>query len=101
MKGLVGDTSDNIPGVKGCWGERGRESNSEIWHFGRDLRSFGLRSAKGTRAKLETDRENAFLSRDLGRIITDVPGVELNIEAGRTQDFDLVEVANLLCRVGV
>ena len=38
----------------------------------------------------------AFLSRDLGRIVTDVPGVELNIAAGKTRDFDLIEVANLI-----
>ena len=27
--------------------------------------------------------------------ITDVPGVELNVEAGRTTDFELTDVANL------
>jgi len=51
--------------------------------------------AKGIRAKLERERENAYLSQKLGRIVTNVPGVELKLEEGRTTDFNLVDVANL------
>ncbi|MFQ5614347.1 MAG: DNA polymerase I [Anaerolineae bacterium] len=94
LKGLVGDASDNIPGVKGI-GEKG---GAKL------LQQFGTLEGiydnldslpKGIRAKLEAGRDSAFLSRDLGRIVTDVPGVALDVEAGRTTDFDLTQVANL------
>ncbi|MEM7345245.1 MAG: DNA polymerase I [Chloroflexota bacterium] len=98
MKGLVGDTSDNIPGVKGI-GEKGAAKLIQQYSTLEDIYDNLENIAKGMRAKLETDRENAFLSRDLGRIITDVPDIELNIEAGRTTDFDIVEVANLFVKL--
>ncbi len=94
LKGLVGDSSDNIPGVKGV-GEKGGAKLIQQYGTLDDIYNNLDQIAKGVRTKLETDRENAFLSRDLGRIITDVPGVELNVEAGKTMDFDMVEVANL------
>lgn len=94
LKGLVGDTSDNIPGIKGI----GEKTGIKL------LQQYGTLEGiyehldelpPSTRGKLEAERKTAFLSRDLGRIVTDVPGVELNVEAGRTMDFDLVEIANL------
>ena len=94
LKGLTGDSSDNIPGVKGI-GEKG--GAKLIQEFG-TLEGIYANLDKipaGIRAKLEAERDSAFLSRDLGRIVTDVPDVELNLEAGKTRDFDLVEVANL------
>ncbi|MCB0168195.1 MAG: DNA polymerase I, partial [Anaerolineae bacterium] len=94
LKGLVGDTSDNIPGVKGI-GEKGGAKLIQEFGTLEGIYDNLDKIAKGTRAKLEADRESAFLSRELGRIITDVPGVELNIQAGKTMDFDIVEVANL------
>lgn len=94
MKGLVGDTSDNIPGVKGI-GEKGAAKLIQQYGTLENIYAHLAEISPSVRAKLEADQDNAFLSRDLGRIITDVPGVELNIEAGKTQDFDLVKVANL------
>ncbi|MEJ2561033.1 MAG: DNA polymerase I, partial [Anaerolineae bacterium] len=49
----------------------------------------------GQRAKLDAARDTAFLSRALGRIVTDVPGVKLDLEACRTRDFDRNEVMQL------
>ncbi len=94
LKGLTGDSSDNIPGVKGI-GEKGGAKLIQQFGTLEGIYDNLDQIAKGTRAKLEADRELAFLSRDLGRIVTDVPGVELNIAAGKTRDFDLIEVANL------
>jgi DNA polymerase-1 len=94
LKGLVGDTSDNIPGVKGI-GEKGGvklllkyDTLEAIYEHLEEL-------PKGQRAKLDAGRESAFLSRDLGRIVTDVPGLQLDLDACRTQDFDREEVLNL------
>ncbi len=94
LKGLVGDSSDNIPGVKGI-GEKGGAKLIQQYDTLENIYDHLNEMTKSVRKKLETDRESAFLSRDLGRIITDVPGIELNIEAGKTRDFDLAEVANL------
>lgn len=94
LKAMVGDTSDNIPGIKGI----GDKTAAKL------LQQYGSLEAiyahldelpTAQRAKFEADRDNAFLSQRLGRIITDVPDVVLNVEAGKTMDFDLTDVANL------
>ncbi len=94
LKGLVGDTSDNIPGVRGIGEKTGAKL---IQQYGTLENIYDHLAVIGAsiKDKLEVDREAAFLSRDLGRIITTVPDVELDIQAGRTMDFDLVEVAKL------
>jgi len=72
-KALTGDSSDNIPGVRGI-GPKGAASL---------LRKFGSLdgvyenleniSAKGMRKKLEDSRESAFMSLELARMRFDVP----------------------------
>ncbi len=94
LKALVGDPSDNIPGVKGI-GEKGGAKLIRQYGSLDGIYAHLDELPKGIRAKLERDRENAYLSRELGRIITDVPGVTLKLEDGRTTDFNLVDVANL------
>jgi DNA polymerase-1 len=94
LKGLTGDSSDNIPGVKGI-GEKGGAKLIQEFGTLEGIYANLDKLAQATRSKLEVDRDNAFLSRDLGRIVTDVPDVALNIEAGKTMEFNLVEVANL------
>ena len=94
LKGLIGDNSDNIPGVKGI-GEKGGAKLIQQYNTLEAIYDHLAEIPESTRAKLVANRDSAFLSRDLGRIITDVPGVDLNLEAGRTHDFDLAEVANL------
>lgn len=94
LKALVGDTSDNIPGVKGI-GEKGGAKLLQDFGTLEGIYAHLDQISQSTRTKLEQDRENAYLSQKLGRIITDVPGVELKLEAGRTTDFNLADVANL------
>lgn len=94
LKALMGDSSDNIPGVKGI-GEKTGTKLLKTYDSLDDIYANLDKIAKSTRTKLENGRENAYLSRDLGRIITDIPGVKLKLAEGRTTDFDLVEVANL------
>ncbi len=94
LKALIGDSSDNIPGVRGI----GDKTAAKLLQQYGSLAGIYERLdeiALGIRSKLEADRDHAFLSLELGRIITDVPGVALNVEVGKTMDFDLTDVANL------
>jgi DNA polymerase-1 len=90
-KALKGDTSDNIPGVPGV----GEKTAIQL------LQQFGtldgiyerLDEVKGKlRDRLAEFRESAFMSREIGRIVTDLP-VELNLEEGRTGRYDRRAVA--------
>ncbi len=86
-KALLGDKSDNIPGVKGI-GEKG--ATDLLQRFGTlDAVYAALDEVTPPRAKnaLEAGRADAELSRTLGQIITDVP-VNLDLEACRTRQYD-------------
>jgi DNA-directed DNA polymerase len=72
VKALMGDASDNIPGVKGI-GEKTAlkliiqfESLEKIYEYIEN--SDGKEIAKATLNKLIQDKEMAYISRDLGRI---------------------------------
>jgi DNA polymerase-1 len=89
-KALVGDKSDNIPGVAGI-GEKTAASLLETYG---DLDNIyaHLEEIKGSlRDKLETGRENAYLSRKLATIITDLK-VPLDLEQARPQRFEPVQI---------
>lgn len=79
-KGLRGDTSDNIPGVKGI-GEK--TAITLIRQFG-DLEGVYSHleeiSSLAVRKKIQEDRERAFLSYELGEIKIDVPLERFSVE---------------------
>ena len=92
-KALVGDTSDNIPGVKGV-GEKTAQ-NLFATYSSLDEIYANLDQIPGKlREKLENDRQMAYLSQDLARIRTDV-AIELNLEKARAHDFDREKVETL------
>ena len=94
-KAMVGDASDNIPGVRGVGDKTAvkllqrYQTLDAIYDHLAEIESGRFRNA------LEKGREAAYLSRKLARIITDVP-VVLDLEACRTSDFDRVQVSSLL-----
>ncbi|MFZ2362249.1 MAG: DNA polymerase I [Anaerolineae bacterium] len=95
LKALLGDTSDNVPGVKGV-GEKG--ATDLIQTFGSVeavYEHLEQVTAKRTRTALEEGRDSAFLSKHLVTIITDVPGVALDLDACRVQDYDQDKVVEL------
>ncbi len=92
-KALVGDTSDNIPGVPGI-GEKTAigllqkySTLDEIYNHLSDL-------AGGVRAKLEAGRQSADLSRRLATIVTSLD-IMLDLETARFGKFDVAAIENL------
>ena len=88
MKALMGDSSDNIPGVAGV----GEKTASGL------IQSFGAlesiyesiddkRITKGVREKLLRDRENAFLSRKLAQIDVHAP-IDIELDDIAYRGFD-------------
>ena len=88
MKALMGDSSDNIPGVAGV-GEK--TAQSLIQNFGtlEDIYENidDKRITKGVREKLLRDEKNAYLSRDLARIDVHAP-VGVTLEDIEYKGFD-------------
>ena len=96
LKALMGDTSDNIPGVMGV-GEKTAVSL---------LQKFGTLDAvyeniedpfikKGVREKLKNDREMAYISKQLGTICTTAP-VETDIAHYAKQQGDMAKAREIL-----
>jgi len=93
-KALKGDTSDNIPGVPGV-GEK--TASSLLQQFGTlDAIYERLDEVKGKmRERLAEHRESAIMSREIGRILCDLP-VELGLEEARMGRYDRRAVAQRL-----
>ncbi|MFZ0406915.1 MAG: DNA polymerase I [Cyanobium sp.] len=72
LKALTGDSSDNIPGVKGV----GPKTAITLLKAHGDLDGVygAIDQVKGAlKGKLEADRDNAYLSRKLARILVEIP----------------------------
>lgn len=93
LKGLMGDNSDNIPGVKGI-GQKGAQKL--IKQYGSVAALYDhLDEIKGsTHDKLEAGRDLAFLSRELARIRTDVP-VSIRLPECVAHDYSYADVEAL------
>ncbi|TKJ28704.1 MAG: DNA polymerase I [Chloroflexi bacterium B3_Chlor] len=93
-KGLVGDKSDNIPGVTGVGDKTARQL---IQRYGTIEEIYEhLDEIESTRARksLTGQKERAMLSKRLSTIVTDVP-INLNLEQCRASDYDRDEVIAL------
>lgn len=92
-KGLRGDPSDNIPGVKGI----GEKTATELLvKYGTVEKIYqSLSEIKSSiKEKLERDRLKAFMSKKLATISTNVP-VKLELEKTRVHDFDREKLVSL------
>ena len=96
IKAIQGDASDNIPGVAGI-GEKG--AKDLIGRFGsieyiyENLETIDVKA--GIRAKLEASKDNAYLSKDLGRICLQAP-VSTDLSDYTIKTPDSVKATNLL-----
>ncbi len=97
VKGLMGDASDNIPGVPGV----GEKTALNLIKEYTDIDNLYKKIEEGTdnikgklREKLVENKELALLSRELGRINVDSP-IEENIEEMKLEEWDKPKVLEL------
>ena len=86
LKALMGDTSDNIPGVKGI----GEKTALKLLQTYSSLDGVydNIDNISGKlKEKLITDKENAYMSYDLATIYTKVP-LEINLEDIKYKECD-------------
>jgi DNA polymerase-1 len=85
-KALVGDTSDNIPGVPGVGAKTASKLIQEYGSLEDILAHLADLPAR-TQSLLETHRDQAIQSKYLATIVTDAP-ITLDLEAARALDYD-------------
>jgi DNA polymerase-1 len=94
LKALIGDKSDNIPGVRGI-GEKGATNLLQQYEtLGNIYEHLAEMKPDRTRTALQEGKDSAELSQKLGRIITDVP-IQLDLPACRTREYDRAQVVDL------
>lgn len=105
FKGLKGDPSDNIPGVKGV-GEKTASvliqkfGNLENLYKALEEKPAGeLGIAEGIFKKLTADKDAAFFSKKLATIDRNVP-IDFNLSACETEKFDKNKVIGLFEELG-
>lgn len=96
IKAIQGDTSDNIPGVAGI-GEKGAaeliQKFGSIENIYDNLSELDIKP--GMKVKLETSKDNAFLSKKLGTICLTAP-VDTDLKSYLIKEADSVKATNLL-----
>ena len=96
-KALCGDTSDNIPGVKGI----GKKTAVKLLDTYGDLETIyaSIGELKGAvKTRLETGKEDAAQSKQLAKIKTDVP-LETDLETCKLEGFNPEDVIPALKRL--
>ena len=96
VKGLMGDTSDNIPGVPGVGEKTALKLIKEyktIDNLYEKLEK-GEADIKGAlKEKLENNKDSAFMSRELGTILVDAP-LGVNVEDLEVKEWNKEAVTN-------
>ena len=96
-KALKGDTSDNIPGVKGI-GDKGATelilAHGSLSDIYKALRDGTLKASDAVRKKLEADEKNARMSLHLATVVRDAP-IDFSLNGARVDAPDWERVANV------
>ena len=89
VKALQGDSSDNIPGVKGVGEKTALKLIQEYGNLENLYKNLGKLKGK-LKENLENEKDKAYLSRYLGEIYLNVP-IDKNIEDFEIKDVNLNE----------
>ena len=93
LKALIGDTSDNIPGIKGI-GPKTAIPLLEKYQTLDDIYA-NIESVKGKARKLlEEKKDDAYISQFLAKIVTNLD-IDIDLEMARTDNIDLQAVTAL------
>jgi DNA polymerase-1 len=92
-KALVGDKSDNIPGVAGI-GEKTAIALIQKFQTLDNIYQNIDQVENRWRTKLEQNRENAFLSRELAQIKTNL-NIKLDLEHAKAQELDIPAIEKI------
>ncbi len=92
-KALIGDTSDNIPGIKGI-GPKTADQLLEKYPHLDDIYANLDKITGRTKTLLEEGKESAYLSYDLAKIKTDLP-VHIKFDQARTSEVDIDKIIAL------
>lgn len=98
LKALMGDSSDNIPGVPGVGPKTASELLKRYGTIDNIYENIELISPSGLKSKLESGRELAYLSKQLAAIWTDAP-LKLDLNATDGSKADVNELVRLLNRL--
>lgn len=93
FKALVGDKSDNIPGVRGV-GEKTAVKLLTEYDTLENIYANLENISTSVRNKLEKSHDDALMSQELARIVTDLD-VSLDLDQARTEHFDPQKVEKL------
>jgi DNA polymerase I len=97
---IVGDSSDNIAGVAGI-GPKGAQKLLQTYKSLEDIyQNIEEIKPDGIRKKLETSRDEAFLSKKLVTIVQDIPFEGVTLESLRMGDVDRANVSAMFDELG-
>lgn len=99
LKSLMGDSSDNIPGVAGVGEKTATDLISRFHNIDYIYENIETLDVKDSvRNKLISGKDSAFLSRKLGTICKTAP-IEKNMESYRTKPSNESELARLMTKL--
>ncbi|MDZ5783779.1 DNA polymerase I [Marinococcus luteus] len=94
MKGLMGDSSDNIPGVPGIGEKTALKLLQEYGSVDKVLESIDKISGKKMKERLEENKEQAKMSKELAIIYRNTP-LDLELQQLKHEEYDVKEVTDL------
>lgn len=94
LKGLMGDSSDNIPGVPGVGEKTALKLLTEYKSIDNLYENLDKIATKKLKENLTDNKELAYLSKRLATIYREVP-VQVDLEKMRTTDFKSTELVKI------
>ena len=92
--GLIGDSSDNVPGVPGVGEKTAIPLIQQFGSIDNLYKNISKIEQKGLRQKLETNKDLAFLSRELVTIDTNVP-LKVHFDTLKAEEKDTGKLTEL------